>query len=943
MNFPSLVSLVLATSLPAFAMAQDSLRRPAPAVASQPAPAAAGPLRILLVDDDFSDNNNDPSDKRQTASDRIFRQVVADAVGGNPKAWEIEYVKPYASGPGIERLRPFSLIVWYTGAIYGGNPDNTGVLSIEDEKTVRRYLEEVGGAVILFSPGYVSKVLGASGTWEKGDWKFLSDVLGVRGGVGLAQRFLPGTVTAPDGARFNVDKGSAVESQFSLVNPAGATVLFSTVLAAAKPGSTAAPVATSHAYGKGRFIYVGFTFENLAATEHAQVFGKLLAATGLPRTAGPAVAAAPAATAPLAASVAEAEPATVQVSGSPAAAEVRWTHQTATITNAQLTAALQAGRGVQSKPAASQTPTVTVERLVPNAPPVRVTLATPDATQARDSGPFTPGQPVTYRVTLTDAQGRAGYKQASFTPHAKDPESLTASVQADGSVVLSWPEVAGVASYQIKVDDRAIAPVVVRSATEWRSTPLDKRIRRWTVNSVYEPGGSLTASASWPSAQSRFVPAPGAAFLSKPSGTGGPVEASAHYSKQCGSPALQDCSADGVLLSSDYWQRGTWGEFKYGPVSPGSKQSGYAAERTYLTPYFYSVAFADMNDLGRGRRVGCAQGYGTMVDTGPTTVCWATSHGPVLAAGATGNGTALARAAELYVDRNDITLSTIVITARGALFGAWAPPPPPWRGNVVSRGPRISSRANQWDEGWWGATKNDSDPAWLRSRTWDVATLAPWQREAIVAAVARPALAIPLDSQGPKSVPHACLSCHGGRFDASTGMVQGASLLPLIPGDLTFSSAAVRASTATLWPEAFQNTEEAIHRINDLIYRSNPSPTIKERIRTLYAGTSLYPTGAFGSRANDLAVPPGWSGQPGLYQKVIAPYCGSCHFAQSGALSFSTYAQVVQVKQAIQRAVCVDFTMPHSEILFGKFWKEGGVVSLPGLLSTALGFPSCPQ
>lgn len=350
-----------------------------------------------------------------------------------------------------------------------------------------------------------------------------------------------------------------------------------------------------------------------------------------------------------------------------------------------------------------------------------------------------------------------------------------------------------------------------------------------------------------------------------------------------------------------------------------------------------------MNDLGRGRRVGCAPGYGNIVDRTSTTVCWATSHGPVLAAGATGNGTALALAAEQYVDRNDITLSTIVITPRGALFGAWVPPPAPWPGNVVSKGPNISSRALQWDQGWWGETKNDFDPAWLRSRTWDVATLAPWQREAIVAAVSHPALATPFDSQGPKSVPHACLSCHGGRFDASTGMVQGASLLPLIPADLTFSSAAVRASSSTTWPDGFQNSEEAIRGINELIYRSNPSPTIKERIRTLYGGTSSSPTGGLGARANDLAVPPGWSGQRGLYQKVIAPYCGSCHFAQSGALSFGSYAQVVQAKQAIQRTVCVDFTMPHSEILFRKFWSEGGTVSLPGLLSTALGFPSCPQ
>ena len=97
-----------------------------------------------------------------------------------------------------------------------------------------------------------------------------------------------------------------------------------------------------------------------------------------------------------------------------------------------------------------------------------------------------------------------------------------------------------------------------------------------------------------------------------------------------------------------------------------------------------------------------------------------------------------------------------------------------------------------------------------------------------------------------------------------------------------------------------------------------------------------------GVRANDFAVPPGWVAQRGLYQQVIAPYCGSCHFAQSGALCFGSWAEVQQLKQAIQRVVCTDFTMPHSEILFRKFWTQTGAVS-PGLLSTSLGFPKCRQ
>lgn len=172
-------------------------------------------------------------------------------------------------------------------------------------------------------------------------------------------------------------------------------------------------------------------------------------------------------------------------------------------------------------------------------------------------------------------------------------------------------------------------------------------------------------------------------------------------------------------------------------------------------------------------------------------------------------------------------------------------------------------------------------------------------------------------------------------------LVQGASLLPLIPAELVFSSPAIRAKTVGQYPypDSYQDSEEAIRGVNAIIFRSNPSPTIKQRIKTLYNATGSPET--IGMRANDLAVPPGWVAQRGLYQQVIAPYCGSRHFAHAGALSFGSWAEVLQLKQAIQRVVCTDFTMPHSEILFRKFWTQTGAVSLPGLLSTSLGFPKC--
>lgn len=872
MKFLTLFPLLLfVIGLPVFpAAAADSPRRPPATLASLPAPAAAGALRILLVDDDLSDNNHYPDDKRLSPSDRIFRQLVADAVGGDANAWSVETVKPYASGPDVDRLRRFSLILWYTGSSYGGNPDNTAVLGIEDEKTVRRYLEETGGVVILVSPGYLSKVLGGEDTWEKAKWPFLSEVLGIRGGQGLAQRFLPGTVTASDGTQFNVGKGSAtVESQFSLVNPERAAVLFTTLPAAAKNTGPATPVATVHAYGRGRIIYVGFTFENLAEADLAPAFRQLIAATGLRSTASPPVAAAPVdSNAPVVSSP-EAEPATVQVSGTPAKATVTWTLQTATIQNASLRLPEQTAKKAQPKTAPAQTPTVKVERLVPNAVPVRLPVASTDTLKANDSGPLTPGRAVTYRVTLTDERGVTGFKEASFTPQAKDPDNLGATAQSDRTVVLTWPEVPGVASYQVSGTTLA-APVIVRSATQWQSPPQSPGSQQWKVASLYEPGGVLTAASTWPSVMSRVVPTPGRPFLSMPNGAGSIGESTDLYYKQCESSRTGDqtgatCPDAAWFLSlSTGWLQTYDSKYGGGPVPPS----------------WPMAAFADLNDLGLGRRVNCT----ILSGTPRITMCWATSHGNIPAAGQPPNGNALAAAAENATEIK--SLNIIITSAQGAFFGTWE--------NARSMTGAMDTASKRED-----AFVDASGKRYLTA----------------------------LDSQSLKSVPNACLSCHGGRYDATRKIIVGASLLPLIPAHLHFT------------PQTRPNYEEQIRRINQIVLESSPSPTITTQITALYNGTPGTP----GAPANDAAVPSGWASQPGLYRQVIAPYCGTCHFSQTGLLHFGTYANLQFNKQRVQKAVCTDFSMPHSEQGFRRFWSEGGTVFLPGLLSTVLGYPKCPQ
>ena len=260
-------------------------RKPSPPLASLPAPtAAAGPLRILLVDDDWSDNNARGGDNRRSGSDDIFRTLVAAAVGGEAAAWSAETVETYKHGPGFERLRDFNVVIWYTGASYGGNPDNTGVLSLEDEKTARRYLQEIGGAFILVSPGYVNN-LSYGSTWTDSAHPFLKEVAGINGFAGLVQRFAGGMVLAHDGSSYEVAAKGAAESQFSAVNPDGAAIVFTSKLDPRKTEEKPVPVATAHPFGGGRFVYVGFTFENIPEADRAKAFKILLDAAGAPPSA----------------------------------------------------------------------------------------------------------------------------------------------------------------------------------------------------------------------------------------------------------------------------------------------------------------------------------------------------------------------------------------------------------------------------------------------------------------------------------------------------------------------------------------------------------------------------------------------------------------------------------------------------------------------------------
>jgi hypothetical protein len=186
---------------------------------------------------------------------------------------------------------------------------------------------------------------------------------------------------------------------------------------------------------------------------------------------------------------------------------------------------------------------------------------------------------------------------------------------------------------------------------------------------------------------------------------------------------------------------------------------------------------------------------------------------------------------------------------------------------------------------------------------------------------------VKLDTEGPKFLPFACISCHGGTYNAATRKVDGASFLPLDPGLLSFASSADQAAQ-----------EEKIRKINRMIYDAQPGSAIASYLNGLYHGA----IGNAGTVAQSDYVPSGWTQQAGFYRSVVRPHCAMCHLAAPPAWNFASWGNFQQNAGLIHADVCGAHTMPHAEVPFKSFWlKDTGILYLPGLLATTLGYPSC--
>lgn len=207
---------------------------------------------------------------------------------------------------------------------------------------------------------------------------------------------------------------------------------------------------------------------------------------------------------------------------------------------------------------------------------------------------------------------------------------------------------------------------------------------------------------------------------------------------------------------------------------------------------------------------------------------------------------------------------------------------------------------------------------------------------------------VTFDSEGVKHAPHACLSCHGGHWDANGARVTGATLLPLDPGMLQVSDTSVHMGLNFLG-------------VNQAVASVLPSPAVTRYLTGLYGGdprqvarqmkddygSVLWTNASGGGYAGNPwpvsdFIPAGWQQQSDLYKSAIKPYCMMCHLATPSNLDFSTYGNFAQNTSLINTEVCSGHTMPHAEYPFKQFWtKDTGNLFIPGYLAAALGITSC--
>lgn len=474
-----------------------------------------------------------------------------------------------------------------------------------------------------------------------------------------------------------------------------------------------------------------------------------------------------------------------------------------------------------------------------------------------------PSRSYTYQVRAYQADGKFGSATIDFTPpRPADPPVLYARSDKPGVVVLDWHPAAPVKKWL--VTGPGIPPGTQVDGGGYTVAAAPPGINLYRVASVYEPGGVLTPNSAWPSAAVGVAPVALASLLTMPNGAGSWAEYNRHV-----------CNAGKWVAAQLVWPN-DWCDIK---------ELRVVAE-PYAFPLLALYGIQEFQDWD-GLRIFPATEW-----TNFTAWPWSRGDVPIPHAS--------------FRDQADMGQDRIVgCASRGSGAGASTMC---WAGNALHHG--------------------DAGSLTVIVQTWEETHFLRFSGDGSCAGC-RPLMGEPrivLDSKGPRMLPHACLACHGGRFDPQTGKVTGASLLPLDPRGFSFQ-----------YSDGKSRASEAIRQINLTIFTSNATLGVREYITNMYQAKQT----VVGTTVDENYVPSAWADQPGLYRDIYRPYCALCHSTQTGPLGFRSWGDLLRERARVKHAIC-EGTMPHGEVSLKRFWADGApVVSRPGVLLAALGYPSC--
>ena len=177
-----------------------------------------------------------------------------------------------------------------------------------------------------------------------------------------------------------------------------------------------------------------------------------------------------------------------------------------------------------------------------------------------------------------------------------------------------------------------------------------------------------------------------------------------------------------------------------------------------------------------------------------------------------------------------------------------------------------------------------------------------------------------LDNFGPRPHPHVCMSCHGGVYDEAKHLAKNARFLPLDPNVVVFSK-----GPATPYDRASQ--EERIRIVNAASLRTPLTPAQQEMLHELYGGAVTTP----GTVSRNIWVPVGWRGSQqteAVFDQVVKPYCGTCHFALekgmegSVLMSYALFRSPAELRRfPLSAVLCGSFSMPNAQPTLLSLWN----------------------